>query len=61
MFRSGGKNIVVYLDDVVLYGKTVEEVWASTRKVLRELCKAGFMINVNKCNFLSTSVDAVGF
>ena len=61
VFRSGGKKVVVYLDDIVLYGKTLSEVWESTLKVLREITRADFMINISKCSFLSSTVEAVGY
>ena len=39
----------------------MDEVWVSTLNVIRELTKAGFMINLAKCSFLSPEVDAVGY
>ena len=32
-----------------------------TMIVLTRLSKAGFMINLNKCKFLTSSIEAVGY
>ena len=54
-------DVVVYLDDIVIFGNEKEVVWKNTLAVLKELVQAGFMINVNKCQFLTNNIDAVGF
>lgn len=59
--RSGVKNVVIYLDDVVVFGRDKGTLWEDTKAVIRELTKAGMMMNINKCHFLTTKVDAVGF
>lgn len=53
--------MVVYLDDIVLYGHSVEDVWANTIEVIRQLTTAGFMLNINKCTFLTKEIDVVGY
>jgi hypothetical protein len=59
--HSRGDGIVaVYLDDIIVTGRTWAEVWDRTLEVLRRLVGAGFMINANKCNFLTHKLMVVG-
>ena len=45
-------HVVVYLDDIVVYGGTESEVWAETIELIRRLVHAGLMINLKKSQFL---------
>ena len=54
-------KIVVYIDDIIISGNTWQEVWNKTLETLKKLTEAGFMINMNKCHFLTTTLEAVGF
>lgn len=40
-------TVVIYLDDIIIHGTEVEEVWRQTLVVLRRLTASGFMININ--------------
>ena len=51
----------IYIDDVVISGKNWEETWERTLEVISRLAKAGFMINLNKCKFLTSEIEVVGF
>jgi Reverse transcriptase (RNA-dependent DNA polymerase) len=50
--RAGELNAVGYLDDVTTHGSKWEQVWEDTVTVLRVLTRAGFMVNLRKCQFL---------
>ena len=58
--QPNGK-VVVYIDDIIISGNTWQEVWNKTLDTLKKLTDAGFMINMNKCHFLATTLEAVGF
>ena len=40
--------VVVYLDDITVYGDTVEQVLQDTAEAMKRLATAGFMINLKK-------------
>ena len=49
--------IVVYLDDILIYSKTIEEHWEHMRKAL-EQCKINdITLNLEKCVFNSNRVE----
>ncbi len=51
---------LVYLDDVLVFGKTFEEHLARLELVLTALEQANLTLNVNKCVFGSTMVSHLG-
>lgn len=51
----------VYLDDVLLHAKTVEDALEGLRKVLQIFREQNLTLNLKKCSFLSTSVEFLGF
>ena len=53
--------MVIYLDDIVVYGTDPRLVWEETKVVLERLCNAGFMVNTKKSKFLVSSVKMLGF
>lgn len=53
-------TIVIYIDDIVLMGATVEEVWPKVMKAIRSLTKMGFKINLVKCTLLSDGIQVMG-
>ena len=53
--------IVIYIDDIVIKGRTIPKVWGRTLVVIKRLHDAGFKINLNKTVFLTTSVEMVGY
>ena len=54
------KFALVYLDDVIIYSKTLEQHIKHTEKVLDLLRKAGLKIKISQCTFLQTSVNYLG-
>ena len=57
---KGDCAVVIYLDDIVIYGTNPALVWAETLLVLKRLTSAGFMINIKKCRFLVSSMKMLG-
>ena len=53
--------IVVYIDDIVIKGRTISKVWERMLLVIKRLHDAGFKINLNKTVLLTTSVEMVGY
>lgn len=51
----------IYLDDILLYAKTLEEALENLEKVLKLLEAEGLTLNPSKCKFLVTSVEYLGF
>lgn len=51
---------LVYLDDVIIYSKSVEDHFAHVRTVLTLLQNAGVSLKLNKCSFFTTAVDYLG-
>lgn len=51
---------LVYLDDVLVFGRNFEEHQERLELVLMALEKAGLMLNVEKCVFFSISCRAFG-
>ena len=54
------KFALVYLDDVIIYSKTLEQHIKHIEKVLDLLRKAGLKIKISQCTFLQTSVNYLG-
>ena len=54
------KICLVYLDDVIIFGKTFEEMFANLREVLFLLGKANLKLNPKKCSFFSREVKYLG-
>ena len=52
--------IVVYIDDIVIKGRMISEVWERTLLMIKRLHDAGFKINLNNTVLLTTSVEIVG-
>lgn len=51
----------LYLDDVLLFGHTVEEALDVLREALGIFRNEGLTLNLSKCTFLKTSVTYLGF
>ena len=58
--RVKWKTALVYLDDVIIYSKTVTEHFAHVREVLRLLRDAGVSLKLSKCAFFENSVTYLG-
>ena len=53
-------NVMTYLDDIIIFSKSVEEHFSILEKVLERLQSAGLKIKVRKCNFMRTELDFLG-
>ncbi|XP_066155600.1 uncharacterized protein [Euwallacea fornicatus] len=53
--------VVVYMDDIMILGTTVDESIARMRTVLERFTKAGFSFNKKKCSFLKSTVQYLGY
>lgn len=51
---------LVYLDDVIVFSKTLDEHFDHVRTVLRLLRNAGVTIRLDKCSFFATKVEYLG-
>lgn len=56
-----GKICYVYIDDIIIFGKTLDEHLKNLKIVLETLRKANFKIQPDKCEFLKTEVEFLGF
>ncbi len=52
---------MVYLDDILIYGATFEEVMNRFETVLVRLCTAGLKLKPKKCNLFRTEVLFLGY
>ncbi|GBG84166.1 hypothetical protein CBR_g38140 [Chara braunii] len=52
--------VVVYLDDILVFSKTLEEHRGHLRQVLEKLREANFKINAKKCEWAKTQVLYLG-
>lgn len=54
------KACLVYIDDVVVFGKTFAEFMVNLQAVLDALDSAGAVLNLDKCQFLATELTYLG-
>lgn len=55
------KFCIVYLDDILIYSKNLEEHYQHLDKVFEKLHDAGLRMNVKKCTFCVNEVEYLGF
>jgi transposase InsO family protein len=55
-----GRYCLVYLDDIIIYGPTFNELLLRFKAVLQTLCDAGAAIGIKKCVFLSREITYLG-
>lgn len=53
-------NIIIFMDDVLIFDKTKDEHTNSIINVLQALQNANLNINLNKCEFFQTSIKYLG-
>ena len=56
-----GKFIVVYLDDILIFNRNLDEHWKHLRWALEKLREAKLYGRLHKCEFLKDQVDYLGF
>ena len=54
------KSCLVYLDDVIIYSKTIEEHIRHVDEILSSLAQAGVTLKMKKCKFFTTTVEYLG-
>ncbi len=52
---------IAYLDDILIYSKTLEEHILYMRDILTCLSQARLLLKLEKCEFYKTSVKFLGF
>ena len=50
----------VYLDDIAVFGDSIEEVLEATAEVIRRLARAGFMVNLKKSHLCEEALKILG-
>ncbi|GBG79579.1 hypothetical protein CBR_g29726 [Chara braunii] len=55
-----GKYVVVYLDDILVFSKTLQEHQGHLRQVLEKMREANFKINPKKCEWAKTQALYLG-
>lgn len=58
---QGLKQVCVYLDDILITGKTKEEHLRNLEEVLKRLQQAGLRLKRKTCQFLQQSVQYLGY
>lgn len=56
-----GKICYVYIDDIIIFGETLEEQLKNLKIILETLRKANFKIQSDKSEWLKTEVEFLGF
>lgn len=56
-----GKICYVYIDDIIIYSKTIEDHLKDVETIFSKLHEAGLKVNLEKTHFLNTSVEFLGF
>ena len=56
-----GSELIVYLDDILIFADTIEELRDRTLRCLRKLKEAGLYVKLQKCEFEKTEVGFLGY
>ena len=56
-----GDFVLVYLDDILIFSRSVEEHWGHLRVALQRLREAKLYGRLHKCDFLKDKVEYLGF
>ena len=51
--------VLVYLDDILIFSRTIDEHWDHLRQALQRLWEAKLYGRLHKCDFLKTRVDSL--
>lgn len=54
-------QVIVYLDDIIVFGRTLEEHEERLLKVLDRLQEYGLKVSIDKCQFCQPKVNYVGY
>jgi len=54
------KDLVIYIDDIIIFSDTYDEHVATLRKVLQQLLDEKFWLKASKCQFFTKRLDILG-
>jgi len=54
------KDLVIYINDIIIFSDTYDEHVATSRKVLQRLLDERFWLKASKCQFLTKRLDNLG-
>lgn len=54
------KNVMVYMDDIIIYSKEIEEHKDAIRTVIKKLQDHKFRINLDKIQYYQNKVNLLG-
>ena len=57
---SGQQFVAVYIDDILIFSRTLEEHLLHIESVLRKVRESGLKLNPSKCAFIRTEVEYLG-
>ena len=55
------QGVAVFLDDIIISGRTEEEHWANFERVIGAMADLGFRIQMEKCSWMQPKCDYLGF
>lgn len=58
--RLSGLDIIVYIDNIYVYGKSLSETIEKLKLVLQRLKESGLKLKINKCKFFEDKLDVFG-
>ena len=58
---QGIQGVVCYLDDLLISGMSPQEHWNKVEEVLHRLDEWGFKLRKDKCHFLQSAVEYLGY
>ena len=61
VYKEINSFILVYLDDILIYSRSVGEHWGHLRHALDKLHRAKLYGRLHKCEFLKDKVNYLGF
>ncbi|XP_036142141.1 uncharacterized protein LOC118645372 [Monomorium pharaonis] len=56
-----GNNCLVYIDDIIVYGKTIEEHNKNLRILFERLRQVGLKLQPDKCEYLKPELEYLGY
>ena len=57
---DGLEGVLIYMDDVIVYGKSLEEHNRILKQVLGRIKESGLKLNKEKCQFVKDSLEFLG-
>ncbi|XP_061729319.1 uncharacterized protein K02A2.6-like [Cydia pomonella] len=58
---AGIQGVAVLIDDIIIAGRTLSEMWQRLDEVLTRIGKAGLRLNRNKCKLARQKVEFLGY